>query len=182
MFTFFGSLLNTLNSEHKTKTIISNAEINRKIAKETYEPVQEKQRWINDINGKKRNTKINQRSYENRIRKIVSNYFNTEFIKVRPEWLINPLTQRRLEMDIFSPTLNICIEVQGIQHTQYCPWFHKNEKQFQDQIIRDHIKAKKLQEKGIKLICVHHYEIPYGNDVLDSDLLQIVLDKLAKII
>lgn len=182
MFTFFGSLLNTLNSEHKTKTIISNAEINRKIAKETYEPVQEKQRWINDINGKKRNTKINQRSYENRIRKIVSNYFNTEFIKVRPEWLKSEISGRNLELDIFSPTLNIAIEFQGIAHTQYCPWFHKSEKDFRDQVIRDHIKAKKCAERGVKLICIHHYEVPHGNDVLDCDILDIILKKMAKII
>ncbi len=182
MLNFFGSVINFMNVDKKTNDIIKNTETNKKISREVFEPILEDKKWFTDKNIKKRNEKINQRSYEQRIKKILSNYFQTSFVKIRPEWLKNPLTNRNLELDIYSPELNIAIEYQGAMHTKFVGHFHKSKQEFENQVIRDMIKSKKCKERGIKLVCIHHYEIPPGNDVLDSEILDIILEKMSKII
>lgn len=182
MLSFLGSIMNYINTNQKSDDIIKQAKINRKLSQEVFQPVQEKFQWFNDKNMNKRNMKINQRSFENRIKKIVSNYFQTEFIKVRPNWLKNHLTGKNLELDIYSHKLKISIEFQGCQHTQFVPFFHKSQKDFENQIIRDHIKQRLCNENGIKLICIHHYDIPNSNDILDCEILDIILEKMSKVI
>ena len=182
MLSFVGSVIHYINTDQDAKNTIMNAQLNKKLENQVFEPVIEKQKYLNDKNVKKRNEKINQRSYENRLRRILQNYFNTEFIKVRPEWLKNPITGRNLELDIYSPILNIAVEFNGQAHTQYLPYFHKSEQDFKNQVLRDQIKMRKTKDHGVKLIVINHWDVPHGNDVLDSDLLKIVLEKMSKII
>lgn len=182
MLSFLGSVMHFVNTDQESTNMIMNAQLNKKLENQVYEPVIEKTKFINDKNVKKRNEKINQRSYENRLKRILQNYFNTEFIKVRPDWLKNPMTNRCLELDIYSPVLNIAVEFNGIAHTQYCHWFHKSEQDFKNQVLRDQIKMRKAKDHGVKLIVINHWDVPYGNDVLDSDLLKIVLEKMSKLI
>ena len=182
MFSFVGSVINFMNTDKKTNDIIKNTELNRKIEKEIYEPIFENNYRINDRNGKKRNEKINQKSFENRIRKILTNYFNTEFKKVRPSWLKSVITKRNLELDMYSDKLNIGLEFHGCQHVKYSPWFHKSEKDFHEQVMRDHLKARLCKDHGVKLIVIYHYEIKNPNDILDCEILDIILEKMSKII
>ncbi len=42
----------------------------------------------------------------------------------RPDWLRNPKTGRRLELDIFYPHINVAVEVQGIDYEE--TWVYKD--------------------------------------------------------
>ena len=73
--------------------------------------------------------------------------------KVRPKWIINPKTNRRLEIDIYDLDNKVCIEYNGAQH--YDP--KKNQEQDGNtQIFRDTVKRKCCKENNMEL-----FEIPY---------------------
>ncbi|CAG8683947.1 16882_t:CDS:2 [Cetraspora pellucida] len=59
---------------------------------------------------------------------------------------------RGLELDIYYPQHGLAIEVQGIQHRQYRKRFHKNEEDFEKQLIRDHLKKELCDENWICLV------------------------------
>ena len=181
MLSFVGSILNYINTDQESKNTIIQSQLNKQLEKDIYEPV-EKKLYINDKNGQKRKLKINQKSFENRIRKILTNYFQKEFKCVRPNWLRNPLSGRNLEIDMFCEDLKIGLEFHGCQHIKYIPYFHKTEQHFKDQLLRDQLKARICKENGIKLIIIYHYEIENGDDILDSEILKLVLQKMAKLI
>ena len=75
---------------------------------------------------------------------IISNY--------RPDFLYNPYTGCNLEIDIWIPNKNIAIEVDGIQHYEYTPYYHANIDDFIQQRMRDVSKDVRLKHLGIKLI------------------------------
>lgn len=88
-----------------------------------------------------------------------------EFVEnYRPDWLINPETGRRLEIDIWLPDVKIGIEVQGAQHTRFIPGFHKHTDDFEKQKARDDYKRAICQQRG-----VHLYEV-FTLDDIDSFL------------
>lgn len=65
---------------------------------------------------------------------------------VRPDWLVNPKTNHKLELDFYCPQLKIAIEINGIQH--YHPdWATSNYQRF-----KDTIKAKLCKDRGVRLI------------------------------
>ena len=70
---------------------------------------------------------------------------------VRPHWLINPFTGRRMEIDCYAPALNIAVEVQGEHH--YSSKYIGRE-EYAKQCKRDHIKARIIAAHGIHLVCV----------------------------
>ena len=41
------------------------------------------------------------------------------FQKARPEWLRNPETQERMELDMYDEQRRVAIEYDGIQHYEY---------------------------------------------------------------
>jgi hypothetical protein len=68
---------------------------------------------------------------------------NKVYYNYRPEWLINPLTGKRLELDIYYPELNLAIEINGIHHG------------LNYQKYKDNIKYEVCISKGIKLESVN---------------------------
>jgi len=56
-----------------------------------------------------------------------------------------------LYLDIYIPSLQLCFEIDGIQHTQYSAFFHRNENVFFKQLYNDTKKEKKCKELGIVL-------------------------------
>lgn len=79
------------------------------------------------------------------------------FTKIRPVWLKNPRTGKNLELDFYCKELNLAVEVNGIQHSEYNPFFHKNDPiRFIKQQQRDGFKVNKCKELGIKLLSVPH--------------------------
>lgn len=81
--------------------------------------------------------------------------YGKPFEKVRPSWLVNPKTGRRLELDCYNEELNIAGEYNGIQHYKYCPpYFHKTPEDFEKQQYRDKIKRGICNIHNVKLITV----------------------------
>lgn len=179
MLSLLGAVLKSLNNNVRTNDYIAESNLNRKLTQNVYENVREKERWIGG-KGKEKQMKINQKSWENKIRRILQNHFKYEFKKVRPKWLRNELTKRNLELDMYCEELRLAIEFNGAQHTNYIPFFHKKgEKQFEEQLVRDHLKYVKCNENGVKLVIVNHFEIDENH--LDTEILELLLQKIAKV-
>jgi len=81
----------------------------------------------------------NRNVQENRVRNILNLLFNTNFIKNKPKWNINPETNRELELDGYSETLKIAFEYQGEYH------FYISNFNTQDDL--DYIKRKDAYKK-----------------------------------
>lgn len=120
---------------------------------------------------------------ENRLRKLLERHFQCEFPNVRLPFLRNPLTNRLLELDLYSSQLKLAIEIDGIFHRTSNSHFYKEkdgktiEDQFKDQQYRDQLKHRLCKENGIKLVVVHDSEI--NKHMLDDELLSFVLNKIA---
>ena len=72
----------------------------------------------------------------------------------------NPKTGWPLELDFFSKKLMVAIEVNGRQHYEYSPPFHKTENDLEYAKKKDKFKIKKCEEMGIKLVIIP-YTIEY---------------------
>lgn len=82
--------------------------------------------------------------------------FNAPFPKARPEWLINPETNNRLELDGHNENLKIAFEFNGPQHYMYYPKFHRHFDDFKKRQELDYLKEITCKEKGVTLISVPH--------------------------
>jgi hypothetical protein len=70
-----------------------------------------------------------------------------------------PVYGTRLSLDFYNANLDIAIEVQGRQHTEYVPFFHgKNQACFIDQLKRDRDKQHFCEINDIKLILIMEEE------------------------
>ena len=95
---------------------------------------------------------------------------------MRPDWLTNPYTGRRMEIDCFAPALGACgvaVEVQG-QHHYSSKYIGQDE--YQKQCKRDHIKAELIRARGIPLILV-----PSPDTVEDADIEAYLCVQLASL-
>ena len=97
-------------------------------------------------------------SGERECRRVLQKIFNKPFNKCRPNFLSNPVTGDRfnLELDCYEHSLKLAIEYNGIQHYKYVPYFHKNKEAFYNQKYRDDMKRRICKENNINLI-----EVPY---------------------
>ena len=118
-------------------------------------------------------TNKKKRSRENYIRNIVESIFRSPFPSIRPEWLINPKTGRRLELDLYNKSLRLSFECDGIQHSQYLPYFHKTYSRFQDMKDRDLMKSILCKKRGLTLIRIPH-------DIPDNELEGFLLSEIHK--
>jgi len=73
---------------------------------------------------------------------------------IRPQFLTNPKTGRRLELDCWSSKYKIAAEYNGIQHYQFPSPFYSNYEDFEKQLYRDEIKRVLAENNGIKIITV----------------------------
>ena len=80
--------------------------------------------------------------------------FGVPFVKVRPAFLINPESGRRLEIDCYNDELKVGAEFNGIGHYKYPNPFHKTEAEFHAQVRRDEYKKNICVEQGISLYVV----------------------------
>jgi hypothetical protein len=79
-----------------------------------------------------------------------------KFIKTRPDWLLNPDTNRCLELDGYCAELNLAIEYNGIQHYVWPNFLPMSLKEFWRQRERDQLKEEVCIREHICLI-----RIPY---------------------
>ena len=91
-------------------------------------------------------------------RRVLENIFRRPFNKARPDFLNNPVTggHFNLELDCYNENLGIAVEYQGVQHSKFVPFFHKNHEAFLNQKYRDDMKRRICKEHNIILIEVPH--------------------------
>ena len=89
-------------------------------------------------------------------RRTMENQYGKKFINVRPDWLVNPVTGRKLELDVYNDELKIAIEYNGQQHAKFVKKFHLTEDKFKQQQYRDLIKQDLCQKNNVLLITVPH--------------------------
>ncbi|CAH6419987.1 Hypothetical protein HVR_LOCUS1044 [uncultured virus] len=76
------------------------------------------------------------------------------FIKIRHPKIINPLTKRPLELDLYNEELELAVEYNGKQHYDHIPYFHQSEQDLKSQQERDSFKVISCKEHDITLIVV----------------------------
>ncbi len=77
----------------------------------------------------------------------------------RPDWLRNPKTGRRLELDIWFPQISVAVEAQGAQHGRPILGLQKDHADFMAQQARDAVKAAVCASRGIELIAVTSFDM-----------------------
>jgi len=76
-----------------------------------------------------------------------------------------PVAGTKLSFDFYNASKSIVIEVQGVQHRKYVPYFHKGNKiNYLDQIRRD-----KQKIEFCKINAINFFEI-YDSDEINKDL------------
>ncbi len=85
--------------------------------------------------------------------------FQSEFKRIKPDWLINIQTKGKLQLDGFNEKLMLAFEHQGIQHYQFVKKkFHKTNDHFLLGQENDKIKEELCKKNKVTLILVP--EIP----------------------
>lgn len=87
---------------------------------------------------------------ENSVRAVMEAAFNLPFQNCKPDFL------QGLQLDGFNEQLGLAFEVQGVQHYQKHPKFHKSIEDLQSQRERDARKKQLCQEQGVTLLIVPH--------------------------
>lgn len=115
-------------------------------------------------------------SGEKECRRVLQKIFNKPFKTCRPDFLLNPVTGGRfnLELDCYEESLKLAVEYNGVQHYKYIPYFHKNKEAFYNQMYRDEIKRHMCQQNRVNLI-----EVP--NTVEVNQIEGYLTDKLRMI-
>lgn len=115
-------------------------------------------------------------SGERECRRVLQKIFNKPFKNCRPDFLLNPVTGGRfnLELDCYEESLKLAVEYNGVQHYKYVPYFHKNKEAFYNQMYRDDMKRRICRENRVNLI-----EVP--NTVKVGDIEGFIRQKLRLI-
>lgn len=74
------------------------------------------------------------------------------FPSSRPSWLINPETDRQLQLDGYNEELGIAFEYDGKQHRRFFRRYHKTKEDFYAQQRRDRAKDSLCAERGVVLV------------------------------
>lgn len=91
----------------------------------------------------------------------LADIYGVPFTSVWPQWLLNPDTGKRMQLDCYNHQLRIAAEYNGMQHYEYPNTFHKSLEEFERQRRRDEHKRDICDRLGIYLITVNHL-VPYG--------------------
>jgi hypothetical protein len=95
-----------------------------------------------------------QRKSESLVLNIIKSLTGITLTKDTPDWIINPKTNKQLELDGVSHEHKLAVEIQGRQHFEYDEYFHNSEQDFLDQKERDLYKKEKCKSLGYILIVV----------------------------
>lgn len=87
----------------------------------------------------------------------LQHFFDVPFEKIRPDWLLNPETGKRLELDGFNANMKLAVEYKGIQHSKISTIFCQSPEELESQQRRDQYKYERCRELGIRLIIVPYY-------------------------
>lgn len=89
---------------------------------------------------------------ENLVRFLFEETTGLKFPKSRPKWLVNPVTERLLELDGFNEKHSVAFEYNGRQHNTHNDHFHQKTT-LEAQKFRDILKANLCDHEGVSL-CV----------------------------
>lgn len=109
-------------------------------------------------------------------RRIIERYFKRPFPKVRPNWLINPKTNCKLELDGFNEELRIAFECDGAQHYYFPNDFHRTKEIFLVQKDRDKLKSELCKNNNIVLVRIKAFNFKNFDN-----LRKIILNNLDSI-
>ena len=96
---------------------------------------------------------------EEKCRKIFETIYKDKFPKCRPDFLRNPETNRKLELDGYCPNKKIAFEYNGAQHYIYPNIYHHNLVDFQNGLKRDKFKVERCDQNDVYLITIP-YNVP----------------------
>lgn len=91
---------------------------------------------------------------EKNFREIVEKHFNKPFPKCRPEWLINPETGYKLELDCYNESLKLAFEYDGQFHFEVRKGLNNDLEKTKK---LDLIKKNLCEKNGIKLIRIPYF-------------------------
>lgn len=93
---------------------------------------------------------------ERECRRVLQYLFGRPFDKARPDFLRNPVTGGRhnMELDCYDSSLRLAVEYDGEQHYKYIPYFHGTKASFENQKYRDLLKSQMCESAGVHLIRV----------------------------
>jgi hypothetical protein len=119
------------------------------------------------------------------IKYIIESLMGEKFVKIRPDFLKFPKTNRNLELDMFNESLKLAFEYQGNQHYDIIPKFKMTAQNLSDYQERDAFKKKKCQNENIKLIDIP--PLPYDKNKYDPQQIkklvtQILIDNNLKFV
>ena len=118
--------------------------------------------WFDEICFHMKKVRINYR--EQVCREIFEIFFGKTFESSRPEWLINPLTGYRLELDGFCPQLKLAFEYNGrIHYDKKHPNYEKTRK-------RDKIKRQVCKKNGITIITINAFKLEKKKSSADNKI------------
>lgn len=91
---------------------------------------------------------------EIKFRKRLEKIFSTNFPKTRPEWLINPETKCRLELDCYNADLKLAFEYDGHFHFEVRKGLNNDLEKTKK---LDKLKEKLCKENGVTLIRIPYF-------------------------
>lgn len=92
----------------------------------------------------------------------MASIYGVPFSSVRPDWLENPETGEKLELDCYNDELKIAVEYNGEQHYKWPNFTNQTYQQFINQVRRDEYKMDECDRNGVYLIVVP-FNVPYEN-------------------
>jgi len=116
-----------------------------------------KKQWLEHL--ERHEKEKNDSMGEKLTRRALEQIYGKKFPNVRPDWLINPKTGYRLELDGYCEELKIAFEYHGVQHREWPNKFFKTYEEFERQVERDICKAEQCEKRGIYLI-ITDFTIP----------------------
>lgn len=88
---------------------------------------------------------------------VLLEYTGKKFEKIRPDWLVNPITREPMEIDLYNDDLKLGVEYNGKQHDEYNEFMHQGSRdKFRNQQYRDYLKNDICKKRGVYLITVSH--------------------------
>lgn len=126
--------------------------------------------WIN-INKHRLNWKKKSRSiFQTQVKNFLEPYWRSHIVCEEV-----PVLGTRMTIDIINFTLNIAIEVQGDQHQNFNPHFHRNQEvNFLKQINHDMVKLNWMEKNKFLFIEIYPQDMPltksFFKDKYDLDI------------
>ena len=108
---------------------------------------------------------------------VFSILFNEVFIKSRPNWIVNPKTNRKLELDGYCEKLKLAVEYQGIQHEEIVAKFGMTQEDLVYGKYKDQIKREACKANGVLLIEVPQFGVNFSPKSLKDLIIQKCIEQ-----